>query len=197
MDTSDAALDGLSCSVIRDKTLSRHDALFKLILIGDSCVGKSSILMRLTENDFKEDYEVTVGVEFGSFLVKIEDKIIKLQIWDTAGQESFKSLNKIFYRGSHCVFLCYDLTKGESFQNIDEWKREVAQNTSDCMMYLIGNQVDNDHMREVSQDQAGEYAKENLFAFAGETSAKTGQNVEEIFVRAAKMLYRKHKDEWD
>lgn len=150
MDTSEGTLDSLQVQVIRDKTLSRHDALFKLILIGDSCVGKSSILMRLTENDFKEDYEVTVGVEFGSFLVQIEDKIIKLQIWDTAGQESFKSLNKIFYRGSHNVFLCYDITKAESFQNIEEWQREVAMNTNDCMMYLIGNQVDNEQLREVS-----------------------------------------------
>ena len=122
MDSADnASIDGLRYEIIKDKTLSRHDALFKLILIGDSCVGKSSLLMRLTENDFKEDYEVTVGVEFGSFLVKIEDQIIKLQIWDTAGQESFKSLNKIFYRGSHCVFLIYDLTKHESFQNVEEW----------------------------------------------------------------------------
>ena len=102
--------------------------------------------MRLTENDFKEDYEVTVGVEFGSFLVQIEDKIIKLQIWDTAGQESFKSLNKIFYRGSHCVFLIYDLTKAESFVNIEDWQREVNMNTNDCMMYLLGNQIDNEHL---------------------------------------------------
>ena len=74
-------------------------------------MGKSCVLARLMENEFKEDYEVTVGVEFGSFLIKIEDKIIKLQIWDTAGQESFKSLNKIFYRSSHCVFLVYDVTR--------------------------------------------------------------------------------------
>ena len=153
--------------------------------------------MRLTENDFKEDYEVTVGVEFGSFLVKIEDKTIKLQIWDTAGQESFKSLNKIFYRGSHCVFLIYDITKNETFQNISDWQREVDMNTSDCMMYVVGNQVDNEHAREVSQEAAEEYAKENLFAHSGETSAKSGQNVEELFLRAAKMLYLKHKDEWD
>lgn len=151
--------------------------------------------MRLTENDFKEDYEVTVGVEFGSFLVQIEDKIIKLQIWDTAGQESFKSLNKIFYRGSHCVFLIYDLTKNESFQNIVDWQKEVMMNTQDCMIYLVGNQIDNEQQREVTVDQAQEYSKENLFAFSGETSAKTGQNVEEVFIRAAKMLYLKHKDD--
>ena len=118
-------IDRLKCSVIRDKTLSRHDALFKLILIGDSSVGKSSLLLRLTDGYFNEDYEVTVGVEFGSFLLQIEDKIIKLQIWDTAGQESFKALNKIFYRGAHCVFMVYDITKRDSFVNIEEWEKEV------------------------------------------------------------------------
>ena len=117
--------------------------------------------MRLTEGYFNEDYEVTVGVEFGSFLLQIEDKIIKLQIWDTAGQESFKSLNKIFYRGAHCVFMVYDLTNRDSFVNIEEWQKEVKQNTNDCMMYLLGNQVDNEFQREVSEDDAKEYKKEH------------------------------------
>lgn len=127
--------------------------------------------MRLTENEFKEEYEVTVGVEFGAFLLQIEDKIIKLQIWDTAGQESFKSLNKIFYRGtilmsfiqigSHCVFLVYDLTREETFVNIQDWLKEVKMNTgNDCMTYLVGNQVDNEDAREVSIEKANNYAKE-------------------------------------
>ena len=154
------------------------------------------MLMRLTENDFKEDYEVTVGVEFGSFLVQIEDKTIKLQIWDTAGQESFKSLNKIFYRGSHCVFLIYDITKKESFNNIEDWQKEVTMNTQDCMMFLVGNQVDNEGAREVTKEEGKGYSKDNLMAYFGETSAKTGENVEETFIRAAKMLYKKHKNEW-
>ena len=154
------------------------------------------MLMRLTDNDFKEEYEVTVGVEFGSFLVKIDDKIIKLQIWDTAGQESFKSLNKIFYRGSNCVFLVYDITREETFANVEDWLREVNMNTNnDCMAYLVGNQLDNEMQRDVTVEKAEAYARENLMAYNGETSAKTGQNIEEIFVRAAKMLYLKHKDE--
>ena len=124
-------------------------------------VGKSSLLMRLTENEFREEYEVTVGVEFGAFLMQIDDKIIKLQIWDTAGQESFKSLNKIFYRGSHCVFLVYDITREETFTNIEDWLKEVKTNTgNDCMTYLVGNQVDNEDSREVTIDKANNYARQ-------------------------------------
>ena len=93
------------------KSLSHQDFLFKLIIIGDSGVGKSCLLHRVTTNEFIEDHEVTVGVEFGSLLVKIEEKVFKLQIWDTAGQEAFKSITKIFYRGAHCIFLTYDISK--------------------------------------------------------------------------------------
>lgn len=150
--------------------------------------------MRLTENEFKEEYEVTVGVEFGAFLLQIDDKIIKLQIWDTAGQESFKSLNKIFYRGSHCVFLVYDITREETFNNIEDWLKEVKMNTgNDWMTYLVGNQVDNEDSREVSIEKANNYAKEAGIQHVWETSAKTGERVEEIFITAAKMLYAQNK----
>lgn len=160
--------------------------------------------MRLTENEFKEEYEVTVGVEFGAFLLQIDDKIIKLQIWDTAGQESFKSLNKIFYRGkvelkivgSHCVFLVYDITREETFNNIEDWLKEVKMNTgNDCMTYLVGNQVDNEDAREVTIDKATTYAEEAGISQVCETSAKTGERVEEIFINAAKMLYAQNKHE--
>lgn len=150
--------------------------------------------MRLTENEFREEYEVTVGVEFGAFLLQIDDKIIKLQIWDTAGQESFKSLNKIFYRGSHCVFLVYDLTREETFNNIEDWLKEVKMNTgNDWMTYLVGNQVDNEDAREVSIEKAQNYAREAGISHVWETSAKTGERVEEIFITAAKMLYAQNK----
>ena len=150
--------------------------------------------MRLTDNEFKEEYEVTVGVEFGAFLLQIDDKIIKLQIWDTAGQESFKSLNKIFYRGSHCVFLVYDLTREETFHNVEDWLKEVKMNTgNDWMTYLVGNQVDNEDSREVSIEKANNYAKQAGISCVWETSAKTGERVEEIFINAAKMLYIKNK----
>ena len=111
--------------VIVDKTQTYHDALFKIIIIGDSGIGKSCVLKRLMEDDFKDDHDVTVGVEFGSHLIKVEDKILKLQVWDTAGQESFRSITKIFYRGAHVVILAYSIISAMSFENLTDWLREV------------------------------------------------------------------------
>ena len=106
-------------------------------------VGKSCLLARVMDNDFKLEHQVTIGVEFGSFVVKIDEKIVKLQIWDTAGQESFRSITRIFYRGANCVFLCYDITRKDTFQNVQEWLMEIKQHAApDVVVYLIGNRVD-------------------------------------------------------
>ena len=119
-------------TIIPDKALAHQDLLYKLIIIGDTGnfidltsfrilthlnigVGKSCLLARIMDNDFKIEHQVTIGVEFGAFIVEIEKKIVKLQIWDTAGQESFRSITRIFYRGAHCVFLTYDITREETF----------------------------------------------------------------------------------
>lgn len=110
---------------IHDRTQTQFDALFKIIIIGDSGIGKSCILKRLIDDDFGEDHDVTVGVEFGSYLVKVEEKILKLQIWDTAGQECFRSITKIFYRGAHVVLLSYSILQGASFENLTTWLKEV------------------------------------------------------------------------
>jgi len=118
-------IQDLRHEVILDKTQTYHDALFKLIIIGDSGIGKSCVLKRLTEDDFKDDHDITVGVEFGSTLIKVEDKTLKLQVWDTAGQESFKSITKIFYRGAHVVILAYSIIQAISFENLSDWLREV------------------------------------------------------------------------
>jgi Ras-related protein Rab-2A len=120
-----ARIHNLRHEVIVDKTQSFHDALFKIIIIGDSGIGKSCVLKRLMEDDFKDDHDITVGVEFGSNLIKVEDKILKLQVWDTAGQESFRSITKIFYRGAHVVMLSYSIINGMSFENLTDWLREV------------------------------------------------------------------------
>ena len=95
------------------------------------------------EDDFKEDHDVTVGVEFGSYLIKVEDKILKLQVWDTAGQESFKSITKIFYRGAHVVILTYSIINGLSFDNIKDWLKDVrAQCSPDVMLFIVGTKSD-------------------------------------------------------
>ena len=113
------------------------------------------------DNVFEADHAVTIGVEFGSFGIEIEGKIIKMQIWDTAGQDSYKSVTRIFYRGAHCVFLTYDITREETFNSCQEWYRELkAHAAENAMIYLIGNKSDMPG-RQVAFERAVEFAQKN------------------------------------
>ena len=150
---------------------------------------------RMTSNEFIDDHEVTVGVEFGYLLVKIEDIVFKLQIWDTAGQESFQSITKIFYRGAHAVLLTYSITSLSSFQNLEHWYSEVkSQSEPDALICLVGNQKDRESEREVSYEKAQKFAKDKGIDYFVEASAKTSENVEKSFIMMAKMLYKKHQE---
>ena len=120
-----SSIENLKHEVISDRTKTQFDALFKIIIIGDSGIGKSCVLKRLIDDDFNDDHDVTVGVEFGSYLIKVQDKTLKMQVWDTAGQECFRSITKIFYRGAHVVILAYSLISGLSFENLTDWLKEV------------------------------------------------------------------------
>ena len=179
--------------VITAEDISQYDVLYKLILIGDTGVGKSCIRLRATQDEFKEEHDITVGVEFGSYGVKIENEVIKIQIWDTAGQETFKSVTKIFFKGAHCIFLVYDITKEETFNGLKSWLREIKENSAEnILIMLVGNMLDLEADRVITHEQALELkSQENLDGFI-ETSAKSGQNVKNLFVRIAKMLYLKH-----
>ena len=182
----------------KDGPTKKQDYLFKMIIIGNSGVGKSCLMHRVTTNEFSEDHEVTVGVEFGSLLVKMDETVLKLQIWDTAGQESFQSITKIFYRGAHCVFLTYDVTREDTFVNLNEWLKEIKQHASeDVRVYLIGNKSEMEEQREVTFQRALEFANEYKLHKVFETSAKTGYNVEEVFATVAKELYMQVKREAD
>ena len=148
------------------------------------------------DNEFKIEHQVTIGVEFGSFVCNIEEKIVKLQIWDTAGQESFRSITRIFYRGAHCVFLTYDITRDETFSNIIDWLKEVKQHAAnDIVIYLNGNRADLEDEREVTRERALQFCKQYSIDKFFETSAKTGFNVEEVFSLAAKELYLHQKEQ--
>jgi|Transcript_12034 Ras-related protein Rab-2A len=164
--------------------MHHFDVLFKIVILGDTGVGKTCILKRLTDQSFTEEHGVTIGVEFGNFgMIIKEETYVKLQIWDTAGQESFRSITRSFYQGSHGVFLVFDITCKQSFEDIrTQWLREVHDHTSEStIIYLVGNFADMDNEREVSHNEALAFAREQGFGNYVETSAKTGQNVQELF----------------
>ena len=124
---------------------------FKIVFLGNQSVGKTSMIHRFIYDSFDDNYQATIGIDFMSQKVYVEDKIIVLNLWDTAGQESFKSITKIFYRGAHCIFLAYDITRLETFNNLATWYNEVmAQSEPDVILFLVGNKKDKEEEREVT-----------------------------------------------
>ena len=159
--------------------------LFKYIIIGDSAVGKSNILLRYIHDKFNEEFQSTIGVEFGAKNIKIEDKIYRIQIWDTAGQETFRSITRAYYKNSVCACVVYDITNRNSFQNIKSWIEDCKkQSPKSVFLVLIGNKIDLENKREVSYEEGSIYAQKNGMLFF-ETSAKTGKNIEEIFIQSS------------
>mmetsp|Transcript_38239 Transcript_38239/g.43398 ORF Transcript_38239/g.43398 Transcript_38239/m.43398 type:complete len:216 (+) Transcript_38239:59-706(+) len=168
---------------------SNYAYLFKYIIIGDSAVGKSCLLLQFTDKRFKAEHDLTIGVEFGARTIQISDKNIKLQIWDTAGQESFRSITRSYYRGSVGALLVYDITRRESFEHLEKWLDETRQNANpNTVIMLIGNKCDLAHERAVTTEEGEEFAKKHNLIFM-ETSAKTAHNVENAFINTAKVIY--------
>ena len=158
-----------------------YDYIFKLVLIGDSGVGKTNILSRYISNEFSLASRATVGVEFGSKIVKINDKKIKIQIWDTAGQERYKSITNAYYKGAKGAFVVYDITREATFKNTDTWIGEIKTNGSeDVLIVLIGNKSDLEDQREVSLEEATKKAEQNKILFC-ETSALQATNIDHAF----------------
>jgi len=168
-----------------------YNYLFKYIIIGDTGVGKSCLLLQFTDKRFQPVHDLTIGVEFGARMVTIDGKQIKLQIWDTAGQESFRSITRSYYRGAAGALLCYDITRRETFNHLTCWLEDARQHSNSNMtIMLIGNKSDLEHKRAVSTEEGEQFAKENGLIFI-ETSAKTAANVEEAFINTAKKIYEK------
>jgi len=172
--------------------------LFKYIIIGDTGVGKSCLLLQFTDKRFQPVHDLTIGVEFGARMVTIDGKQIKLQIWDTAGQESFRSITRSYYRGAAGALLVYDITRRETFNHLASWLEDARQHSNSNMtIMLIGNKSDLDHRRAVTVEEGEQFAKENGLIFM-ETSAKTADNVEQAFLATAKKIYEKiQKGEFD
>lgn len=173
--------------------------LFRLSLIGDTNVGKTSLLTRFCDSMFKENYSNTIGVDFRLITLKFENIITKVHVWDTAGQERFKSLASNYFRSSHGFIFVYDITDERSFDNVDEWvKTTMSYNNNWVVSILIGNKCDRESQRKISREQGENYAKEKGFFFM-ETSAKKDENVEKIFGFLTYKLikyYQENKDKY-
>lgn len=170
-----------------------YDHLFKLLIIGDSGVGKSSLLVRFADNTFSGNYITTIGVDFKIRTVDIEGERVKLQIWDTAGQERFRTITSTYYRGTHGVIVVYDVTNGDSFANVKRWLHEIEQNCDVVNRILVGNKNDAPDKKVVLTEDAQRFADQmgiQLF----ETSAKENINVEEMFLAVTRQVLRTKKE---
>ena len=169
------------------------DKSFKIIIVGDSGVGKSCLTQKALRNKFDESNKTTIGYEYSTLNIKIEDKIIKLQIWDTCGQEIYRSLISNFYHNSALAIIVYSITNKTSFENIDSWYNELKNfSEPNIDIILLGNKIDLESQRQVSREEGENFKKKfNLKKFV-ECSAKNGFNVPNIFIEAAKILYDKY-----
>lgn len=162
-----------------------YDYLFKLLLIGDSGVGKSCLLLRFSDDTYTESYISTIGVDFKIRTIDLEGKTIKLQIWDTAGQERFRTITSSYYRGAHGIIVVYDVTDAETFHNVKQWLHEIDRYACDTVnKLLVGNKADLTPKKVVEFAAAKEFA-DNLSIPFIETSAKNATNVEQAFLMMA------------
>ncbi|XP_052191853.1 ras-related protein RABA3 isoform X2 [Diospyros lotus] len=167
----------------------RIDYVFKVVVIGDSAVGKTQILSRFTKNDFCFDSKSTIGVEFQTRTVTINSKLIKAQIWDTAGQERYRAVTSAYYRGALGAMLVYDITKRQTFDHVARWIEELrAHADSSIVIMLIGNKADLVDLRAVPTEDAVEFAEDQGLFFY-ETSALSGDNVESAFLKLLEEIY--------
>ena len=179
---------------ILDEYHKNYDLNFKIIVIGNIGVGKSCLSLKATKDIFLEEYISTIGFEFYCFNVKVDEKIIKLQIWDTCGQEAYRSLIKNFYRNASLAIIVYSVEDSQSFIDIDIWLKQVkTYGTSSCKIFLIGNKIDTND-RKVSTEQGIKCKNDFFFDCFMETSAKDGINTKELFVNCASILYEENRN---
>ncbi|XP_051113362.1 ras-related protein Rab2BV-like isoform X2 [Andrographis paniculata] len=166
-----------------------YDYLFKIVLIGDSGVGKSNILSRFTRNEFCLESKSTIGVEFATRTLEVEEKTVKAQIWDTAGQERYRAITSAYYRGAVGALLVYDISKRQSFDNIQRWLRELRDHAdSNIVIMMIGNKSDLVRLRAVSEQDGQSLAEKEELLFL-ETSALEARNIEKAFQTVLSEIY--------
>uniref|UniRef100_A0A7S1ERB5 Uncharacterized protein n=1 Tax=Timspurckia oligopyrenoides TaxID=708627 RepID=A0A7S1ERB5_9RHOD len=167
-----------------------YDYLFKVVLIGDSGVGKSNLLSRFTRNEFNLESKSTIGVEFATRSIQVDGKVIKAQIWDTAGQERYRAITSAYYRGAVGALLVYDISKKPTFENISRWLKELKDHAdSNIVIMLVGNKSDLQHLRAVTTEEGSKFSAGNSLSFI-ETSALDASNVNEAFTSILTEIYR-------
>ena len=178
-------------SVLVSKKAVDYDYLFKVLVIGESGSGKTSIITRYVDETFYESCHFTIGIDFKIKRVSFEDKEMKLQIWDTAGQERFRTITSAYYRGCHGIFVVYDVTNKDSFANVEKWVSEARkQAPKDANIVLIGNKSDLESRREISYDVGYQVASSLGVSSFFEVSAKTGSNIREAFDELIPLMRR-------
>merc|ERR1712063_217449 len=166
-----------------------YDYLFKVVLIGDSGVGKSNLLSRFTRNEFNLESKSTIGVEFATRSLPVDGKTIKAQIWDTAGQERYRAITSAYYRGAVGALLVYDISKQITFENVERWLNELRDHAdSNIVIMLVGNKSDLKHLRAVSTEEGAQFSEKHGLSFI-ETSALESTNVEESFQQILKEIH--------
>ena len=162
----------------------KYDYLFKLLIIGESGVGKTCLLLRFTDDSFTANHLTTIGIDFKIKIINLENKLIKLQIWDTAGQERFRTITKTYYKGAHGIILTYDVTDQNSFKNIRNWIKQIEANAqTNVRKVLVGNKC----------DEEGKKLADDFGMHFFETSAKTNQNVSEVFTFLTKEILKNNE----
>ena len=171
------------------KQKQSNDYLFKVVLIGDSGVGKSNLLSRFTRNEFCLESKSTIGVEFATRSIAVDGKTIKAQIWDTAGQERYRAITSAYYRGAVGALLVYDITKAQTFENVERWLKELRDHAdANIVISLVGNKADLRHLRAVGAEDAAAFCEREGLSFV-ETSALEATNVDEAFQRILTEIY--------
>ena len=167
-----------------------YDHIFKVLLLGNSDVGKSSLILRYVDQVWSDTFAPTIGADFKVKTLEIDNKQIKMQIWDTAGQERFRNVISSYFRGSHGILLIYDITNRDSFKNLENWLIEIEKNASqNVLKILIGNKNDLVNDREIQSEEGQAFANRNGMEFI-ETSAKMNTNVTEAFEALAKLMMK-------
>lgn len=177
----------------KQKTKDPYDYMLKILILGDSAVGKSALLMKFCDNQFTQSHIATIGVDFKYKTIDCESKKYRLQVWDTAGQEKFRSIVQTYYKGAMGIILVYSINDRKSFENIENWMRQISANTqNDAVVILVGNKSDVED-RTVQTSEGERVASDHNIHFF-ETSAKQGTNVEEAFFQITKEIKKRVGD---